>query len=453
MASRSITPRPLRTSNPSRRSILKKTGTVISGTALAAIAARAHAAEDNTIRFALIGCGGRGTGAAANALSTQGPTKLVAMADLFADRLDFSLQYLTEQFGKQIDVPPERRFLGFDSYRKAMDVLKSGDVVLLTTPPVFRPLHFEYAVGRGLNVFMEKSFAVDAPGIRRVLAEAEISKQKNLNVVGGLIWHHDKPRQAFVAKMRENAIGQLIFMRSYWLIPSLGLSARRPDEGELAHQIRNFGNFLWTGGGAYSERVIQNVDFCCWVKDALPIAAIGMGGRAARRVPDQVFDHYGIEYILADGSRYFVQARNMDGCYATFGDYFHGTSGSAGFLANAGARPRIYRSQIQTKENEIWRYAGDAPDPYHLEMDVLFDAIRNNRPVNEAERCANSGMVCIMGRMAVHGGQLVTWDAAMKSDLALAPDVDHMTWQTRPPVQPDETGHYPIPVPGKTKAM
>ncbi len=439
----------------SRRNFIVNSGKVVAGAALASsIAARSYAAEDNTIKIVLVGCGGRGTGAAANALSTKGPTKLWAMADAFDYRLESSFKSLADKYSKQVEVPPERKFVGFDAYRRAIDSLDKGDVVLLATPAAFRPLHFEYAVQKGINVFMEKSFAVDAPGVRRVLRAGEMAREKNLKVASGLMWRHDRPREEAIQRIHAGEIGDLVTLRTYRMHGPVGYRPKRPGENELAHQIANYNNFTWLNASFFVDWLIHNIDVCCWAKNALPVSAQGMGGRAARTEPDQMFDHYMVEYFFGDGSRLFAQGRHINKCWDIFSDFAHGTKGSAVIMENLAApKPRLYRNQAQTRENETWRYSGPPCDPYQVEHDLLFDAIRNNKPYNETERSAKACLVAIMGRMAAESGQMITWDEAFNSNLELAPGLDNYTWESRPPVEPDANGRYPIAVPGQAKVL
>ena len=434
-----------------RRAFLSQTGSLIAGAAVATpLASGVFAAEDNTIKVALIGCGGRGTGAAVNALTTKGPVKIYAMADLFEDRLASSHKNLSGQFSGKIDVPPDRRFLGFDGYRKAIDCLDKNDLVLLATPPAFRPLHFEYAVQKGVNIFAEKSFAVDPPGIRRNLRSNEIAKQKNLKVACGFMWRHDPPREEVIRRIHQGEIGDVHTLRTYRMHGAVGFSPKPAGMSELAHQIRNYNSFTWLNGGFYVDWLIHNIDVCCWAKNALPVSAQGMGGRQMRQEADQMFDHYMVEYMFPDGARLFAQARHINNCYEVFSDFAHGSKGSAVIMESLGAaNPRIYKGQLQTPENEQWRYRGPTPNPYQVEHDLFFDAIRENKSYNEMDRSARSNLATIMGRLAVYSGKMITYDEALASNREEAPGLDQMSWDSSAPVLPDAQGRYPLPQPGK----
>jgi myo-inositol 2-dehydrogenase / D-chiro-inositol 1-dehydrogenase len=440
-----------------RRDFLKTSGKAVAGAALATAVARpGYAAEDNTVKIALVGCGGRGTGAVANALATKGPTTLWAMADAFPHRLDASLGNISQPFAKQVEVPPERRFTGLDGFKAAIDCLGKGDLVILATPPAFRPIHLEYAVQKGVNVFMEKSFAVDAPGVRRVLRAGETAKQKNLKIASGLMWRHDKPREEVMQRIHDGEIGDLVMLRTYRMHGPVGYAPRQSGETELAHQIANYNSFTWLNASFFVDWLIHNIDVCCWAKNALPMTAQGMGGRCARTEPDQLFDHYMVEYAFADGARLFAQGRHVTKCWDIFSDFASGTKGSAVIMESlARANPRLYRNQQQTSENETWRYRGPAADPYQVEHDLLFDAIRSDKPYNEVERSANGCMAAIMGRMACESGQLLTWEEALNSTLELAPGLENCTLDSPPPqsATPGAGGRYPLAVPGQHKAV
>jgi myo-inositol 2-dehydrogenase / D-chiro-inositol 1-dehydrogenase len=433
-----------------RREFLKNSSKAVAGAALAGALARpGYAAENNTIKIALVGCGGRGTGAAVDALSTKGPTKLWAMADVFDQRLDNSLKNITQQFPKQVEVPAERRFVGFDGFKKAIDSLDAGDVVLLATPPAFRPIHFEYAVEKGRNVFMEKSFAVDAPGIRRVLKVGESAKQKNLKVAGGLMSRHSPPLEEAIKRIHDGAIGEVITAWAYREHGPVGLGGKAPGMKDLAYQIANYSCFTWLNGSFIVDWLIHNIDVCCWVKNTWPVSVQGQGGRQVREEADQLFDHYMAEYSFPDGTRLCAQGRHMTGCWEFFGDVIQGTIGSA-VLGEGIPDPRLYKGHQRTKENVIWQHTGAAPSAYRVEHELLFDAIRNDKPYNEAERCAKSCMTAIMGRMACESGKLITWDEAINSTIELAPGLENIVWDGKAPVEPDAQGRYPVAKPGQT---
>jgi predicted dehydrogenase len=437
----------------SRREFIRKTTGALAGIPLAgAIKAVANAAGQDTIKIALVGCGGRGTGAAVNALSTEGPTQLAAMADVFDFRIAGSLEKLSEKFAVRIDVPQERRFLGFDAYRKAVDAVAPGGVVILATPPVFRPIHLEYAVARGCHVFMEKSFAVDAPGIRRVLKAGEEASKKDLKIAGGLMSRHYKPLEEAVRRLHEGAIGPIITCWAYREHGPVGFKPRRSGMNELAHQIHNYSNFTWANGTFILDWLIHNIDVCCWCKDAWPVSAQGQGGRQVRSQPDQMYDHFAVEYTFADGTRLFAQGRHMDDCWRFFGDVIHGTKGSA-VLGEGIKIPRIYRGHRQEDADLVWKYEGPRCNPYQAEHDLLFEAIRKDKPYNETERCACAAMAGILGRMAAESGRMITWEEALSSDLELAPGLEKYTMDSEPPVKPDALGGYPVAMPGQARVL
>jgi myo-inositol 2-dehydrogenase / D-chiro-inositol 1-dehydrogenase len=440
-------------SSTSRRNFLKTSGAAISGAALLnAISARGYAAENNTIKVALVGCGGRGTGALANALSASGPTKLWAMADVFENRLQSSLQGIAKEFDKQMDVPKDRQFVGFDGYKKAIDSLDPGSVVLLATPPAFRPIHLEYAVQKGIHVFMEKSFAVDAPGIRRVLKAGEEAAKKNLKIAGGLMSRHYKPLEEAVEQIHNGAIGEVVSCGAYRVHDPVGFTPKTAGETELAHQIHNYSNFTWLNGSFLLDWLIHNIDVCCWVKNAWPVSAQGQGGRQVRKEPDQLFDHYSVEYWFPDGTKFTAQGRHLTGCWGFFGNVVQGAKGSA-ILGEGQPQPRLYKGWKQSPENVAWQYKGRPCNHYQNEHDLLFEAIRQDKPWNETERCAKAAMTGILGRMAAESGKMIDWDDAMASNLELAPGLDRITMDSPAPVTPDAQGRYPVAMPGETVVL
>ncbi len=450
----------------SRREFLKRSSGALVGAALAGgLAARSYAAEDNTIKIALIGCGGRGTGAASEALRTKGPTTLFAMADFFQNRLDSSRAHFEADFAKQTDVPPDRRFVGLDGFKKAIDAIAPGGVAVLATPPAFRPIHLEYAVAKGCHVFMEKSFAVDAPGIRRVLRAGEEAKKKNLKVAGGLMSRHSKPLEECIAQIHNGLIGEVITAWAYRVHGAVGFTPKSPGMSEMAHQIRNYSNFTWLNGSFILDWLIHNIDVCCWVKDSWPVSAQGQGGRQVRDVPnpvpDQLFDHFAVEYSFADGTRMFAQGRHQTDTWGFFGDVIHGAKGSA-VLGEGQPDPRIYKGHkppatwkafAQASEVPIWKYQGPGCNQYQVEHDLLFDAIRQDKPYNETQRCAKSAMTAILGRMAAESGKEITYDEALASNIELAPGLENCTMDSPAPVMPDAQGKYPVAMPGFTKVI
>lgn len=435
-----------------RREFLKTSGAAIAGAALAGTLARpGYTAENNTIKIALIGCGGRGTGAAAQALSTSGPTRLWAIADVFENRLQSSLSGIKPGHEKQIDVPPERQFIGLDAFKKAIDSLAPGDVVLLATPPAFRHIHFAYAIEKGMHVFMEKSFAVDAPGIRRVLETGALATKKNLKVATGLMSRHYLPLEEAIQRIHDGQIGEIITEWAYRMHGPVGLAPKQSSTSELAHQIANYCNFTWLNGSFMVDWMIHNIDVCCWAKNEWPVSVQGMGGRQVRQEPDQLFDHYAAEYTFADGTRLMAQARHMNNCWDFFGDVVQGTNGCA-VLGEGQPNPRLFKGHQPTSTNLAWSYKGAPCDHYQREHDLLFEAVRNDKPYNETERSAKSCLTAIMGRMACESGKQITWEEALASNVELAPGLENYTWNSNPPAMPDSTGKYAIAIPGQTKA-
>jgi len=438
-----------------RRTFLKTTGTVAAASTLAGVAVpRVHAAEDNTIKLALVGCGGRGTGAVGNALATTGgPVKLVAMADLFEHRLKGSLARLSKGNADKIDVPPERQFLGFDAYKKAIDCLGPGDVVLLTTHAAFRPMMFQHAVEKGVNVFAEKSFATDGPNTRRWLAAAEASEKKNLKVGVGFMWRHSKAREEVIQRMHDGAIGDVHTLRIYRVHGPVHCPKRPADANEIQFQIQHPNSFTWVSSGFFIDWHCHNVDVACWAKGAWPVSAQGMGGRCYEAAGNQ-FDHYTVEYTFDDGAKLFAFSRHMNGCWGTYSDYAHGSNGSAVLMTNL-SRPntRIYKSQNMVPEELVWQFEGREANPYVVEWQLLLDAIRNDTPHNEARRAGEAEVAAIMGRAATHTGQVVTWDQALNSEFQFIEDIDNMSFDREAPIHEGRDGIYPCPQPGITKEI
>ena len=445
------------TPSTSRRSFLTTTGQVAAVSALAGVTIPSvHAAEDNTIRVALIGCGGRGTGAAANALSTQGgPIKLVAMGDVFKDKLDDSYDQLKEKHEKKLDLPADRKFVGYDAYKKAMDCLKPGDVVIMATPPAFRWLHFGYAIEKGLHTFMEKPVTVDGPTTVKMIALGEEAKKKNLKVGVGLMCRHCEAREELYKRIKDGQIGDIVMLRAYRQTGPVGtaLTPPRPANiSELDYQIRKFHGFLWASGGCFSDFLIHNIDECCWMKDAWPVKAQGSGGRHYRGdYIDQNFDSYSVEYSFDDGAKMFLEGRNVPGCNQEFASYIHGTKGSAVISSNSHtpAKCRIFKGQKFAKSEQTWAFPQPELNPYQLEWDHLINAIRKDKLYNEVKRGAEASLVTSMGRMACHTGQVITFEDMLACKHEFAPDLAKLSATSPAPLLVDKTtGRYPIPQPG-----
>ncbi len=440
----------------SRRDFVKTSAAVVGGLMASQFPLKASAfyAGDDAIRVGLVGCGGRGTGAALQALNTAQNVQLVAVADAFRDRLDESLENLVnpdhaeasgaspERIQARIDVPEERKFVGFDAYK---DVIPLVDVVILATPPGFRPYHFEAAVAAGKQVFMEKPVATDAPGVRRVLAAAEQARAKKLNVVVGLQRHYQTIYREWVRRIHEGAIGDVILGRVYWNSEGVWVRERQPEQTEMEYQMRNWYYFNWLCGDHIVEQHIHNIDVANWVKQGHPVRAQGQGGRLVRTGSDhgQIYDHHFVEFEYADGSRTLSQCRHMPECMNRVSEAFHGTRGTApepGVLLDAAGNVLM---KHRDKED---------PNPYQVEHDELFAAIAAGAyQYADAEQGAVATMTAILGRMATYSGRVVEWDEALQSNLSLMPE--RFAWDADPPVLPDAHGHYPVPMPGGAKAL
>jgi predicted dehydrogenase len=443
--------------NTSRRRFLKNTGRLAATSAfMAGIAPRIYAAGNNTINLALVGCGGRGSGAVGNALSSKtGPTKLIAMADVFEDRLSRSHKALSNQFGERIDVPPDRQFIGFDAYRKAIDCLRPGDVMIQATHSAFRPTHVEYAVKKGVNVFMEKSFAPDPGGTKRIIRLGEEAEKKNLKIACGLMCRHSSARQALIQKIRDGAMGDIQLIRAYRMDPGARLGPFKGGQSELLWQIRRPYFFLWVSSAWFIEMMIHQVDECCWIKDAWPVEAHGLGGREPKSNDcSQNLHTYSIEYTFPDGTKALVNSRAMQNCYNDFATFVHGTKCGAQFSGNVHAPTvHIYKDQRVDKNNIVWQPEREKVSPYQVEWDVLLNAIRQDKPHNEVRRAAFTNLASIMGRAAVHAQKIITWEEIIASDFMFCSNVAELTKDSPAPVQADENGCYPVPVPGSWKEI
>lgn len=405
--------------------------------------AMVNVANDKKLKIALIGCGGRGTGAASQALQADPNVELVAMADAFDDRLQGSLINLQKEFPgtKRVNVPKKNQFVGFDGAEKAMDL---ADVIILATPPGFRPQHFEYAVNTGKHVFMEKPVATDVPGVRKVLAAAKVAKDKKLNVVVGLQRHYQDNYLIGLKHIKDNKIGKIVSGQVYWNSSGVWVRERQPGQSELEYQMRNWYYFNWLCGDHILEQHIHNIDVANWFIGEYPISAQGMGGRQVRTGKDhgEIFDHHFVEYTYPSGAVIASQCRHMPETMSRVAETFQGSKGT---IETFGDNTFIK----DLNGGEIFTHRGkDDPNPYQVEHDKLFKSIRNKEVISDAENGAMSTMSAIIGRMATYSGKVIDWDEAMGSNIDLAPD--NLTWDSPAPVQPNADGYYNIPIPGKT---
>jgi predicted dehydrogenase len=428
----------------SRRSFVQKTALVTGGlmSAPMGVSGMANVFNEKKLKLALVGCGGRGTGAAVQALNADENVELVAMADAFSDRLEKSLKSIQKNFDgeKKINVKQKNRFTGFDAYIKAIDL---ADVVILTTPPGFRPYHFEYAIKNDKHVFMEKPLATDPAGVRKVLEMARVAKEKKLNVVVGLQRHYQKRYVDLLAKVRDGAIGKITGGQVYWNNDGVWVNRRQTGQTELEYQMRNWYYFNWLCGDHILEQHIHNIDVANWFLDDYPVSAQGMGGRQVRTGKDhgEIYDHHFVEFTYASGAVIASQCRHIPNCMRRVDEIFQGTNGSL----------EIGQGKIKDLGgNVVFQYSGRRdPNPYQVEHDKLFASIRNGNVISDTENGAKSTLTAILGRMATYSGQVITFDQAMNSDLQLMPE--SMDWSSTPPVMPDANGNYDIPMPGKTK--
>ncbi|MBN2021556.1 MAG: Gfo/Idh/MocA family oxidoreductase [Pirellulales bacterium] len=438
------------TGKPSRRDFLKTSAVAALGASTLNIARMAHAQGSDTFKIALVGCGGRGTGAAYQALQAQGPggkfnVKLVAMADAFRDRLDTCHKSLMreEACRDKIDVPEDRKFSGLDAHKRAMET--DADVVLLCSPPGFRPGQYEAAVAAGKHVFMEKPLATDGPGVRRILAANEEAKKKNLAVVVGFHMRHEANRREVTKLLQDGAIGDVHTLRAYYNCSGVWHHTRQPGENEMQYQVRNWYYFTWLSGDHIAEQHVHDLDICNWIKQAHPIQANGMGGRQVRIGPDygEIFDHHAVEFTYPDGAKLLSFCRHIPNCWESFSQHAHGARGTAELIGHG--RMTLL---VDGQKRRRWERGEDG---HQTEHNHLFSAIAAGEPLNETESAAHSSMTAILGRMATYSGKIVTWDDGLNSQLDLSPTGEG--WDAQPRPKPGPDGCYPCAVPGVTKAF
>jgi predicted dehydrogenase len=462
-----LTPKlhPLDAAAKSRRDFLGATG---AAAALSALSTRlvaeeaksaVHAGGGEEIRIALVGCGGRGSGAALDALSVPGANlKLVAMADIFRDRIDIKRKALAEQFRERVEVPEDRCFVGMNAYKQAVDCLRPGDIAIFATPPAFRAPHFAYAIEKGVHTFMEKPVSIDGPSTKRIIELAAKADAKKLKVGVGLMCRHSEARQELFDRLQNGEAGDLITFRGYreqGPVMPMDLYPGPPEGmSELFWQARRFHNFLWASGGVFSDFYVHHIDEACWMKNAWPVKAEATGGRHFRgKLDDQNFDTYGVEWTFADGTKFFYSGRTMANCNQKFGLFGQGSKGAFTISASghSPAKSTIYKSQRMEKDNILWTAAQPEKNPYRVEWEHLVAAILADTPYNEAKRGAEASLVTAMGRFAAHTGRVVTYDEMLNSPDDLTAGVDSLTDSSPAILAKNADGTYPVPMPGRYK--
>jgi predicted dehydrogenase len=414
----------------SRRDFLKTSAAIT--TALAAPAILPGnlfaGANSDTLLVGLIGCGGRGSGAADQALKADQNVVLTALGDAFPEPLQDSLKNLKGKHPEKVKVTPDKCFVGLDAFQKVID---SGvDVVLLASPPGFRPVHLEAAVKAGKHVFCEKPVATDAPGVRSVLASTKLAKEKNLSLVAGLCWRYDGARREFYKRIHDGAIGEIRALYATYYTgpvkPMPAASGRPAGMGDLEWQMRNWYNFVWLSGDGLVEQAVHSVDKIAWaMKDQPPLKAIAVGGRQTPNHQGNIYDHMFIAYEYPDDVRAFMGQRQISNCANDNSDYLMGSDGFAKIPA--------WQAPV-IRAREAWRYRGPKTDMYQQEHDELFASIRSGKPINDGVWMSQSTMMGIMGRMAAYTGQEISWEDALNSKETLVPD--KLDWKMKLDIAP-----------------
>jgi predicted dehydrogenase len=450
-------------SQTTRREFIKTTGALAAASALTGVAVpHVHAAGGDLIQVALIGAGGRGSGAAQNALSVKrGPVKVVAVADVFSERLQKTVEVLQRKYPEQTELPQDRQFIGFDAYKNAMDCLKPGDIAIFATPPAFRWVHFTYAIEKGLNVFMEKPLTADGPTSQRMFKLAEEASAKNLKVGVGLMSRHSRALQELANRVHDGEIGEIVLQRGYRMHGPGGYFSSLPkpaDISDLLYQVQRFHSFIWASGGCFSDFYIHVIDHLGWMKNAWPVKAQALGGREYKLSPegipyvDQNFDVYSVEYTYADGTKFYFDGRTIAGCQQIYSSYLHGTKGMgiASKSGDCGMPSSLYRGQSPMPQNMIWEseVSEEEKNPYQNEWNDLMVAIREDMPYNEVKRGVEASLVTSMGRMAAHTGREITFEEMLNCRHEMAPGLDKLTMDSPAPLLPDANGRYPVPQPG-----
>jgi len=410
-----------------RRAFIRTTGAAVIGSTLAfnlGFPGYAFAENKNTLKVGLIGCGGRGTGAAIQALSADPDVVITAMGDVFADRLEEAYTAINEVFPKKLKVNKNKKFVGFDAYKKVIE--SDVDVVILTTPPSFRPDHLLLAVQSGKHIFCEKPVAVDAPGVRKVIQAAKLAKEKKLSLVSGFTFRFDLPKRALFSKVLDGEIGKVMTVSSTRNGGELWYKPREAGWTDMEYQMRNWYYYNWLSGDYIVEMTVHSLDMMTWAMgNRMPVRATGTGGRQVRvdEKYGNIYDHFAIEYEYADGARGFSFSRQQPGCSSRNSVEIAGTEGNAMINLGSGLH------EITGKNN--WQYKGEKNNPYQTQHDELFASIRNGKPMNEGDMMANSTMLAIMSRMVAYSGQTLSWEDALNSNQVLGPSIDEFAWDLK----------------------
>jgi len=430
--------------NIKRRSFLKNSSILTGSLVLPSFSFKKQKQLDKKLKISVVGCGGRGTGAAVQALRADKNVELVALCDAFEDRLERSLNAIIDELDGEMDikVKDKNKFVGFDGYKKAIDL---ADVVILATPPGFRPQHFEYAVNKSKHIFMEKPVATDAAGVRRILESAKLVKEKKLNVVVGLQRRYQLSYLDILKQVRRGVAGKIISGTVKWNGHGVWVRKREPQQSELEYQMRNWYYFNWLCGDHIVEQHIHNLDVANWFLDEHPISAQGMGGREVRKGIDhgEIFDHHYVEFKYPSGAVIHSQCRHQPGTLRKVNEVLVGTKGVINLRNGGVVTINDHNGNLLHKydpKNDI--------SPYQIEHNKLFKSIRSGGQIDDTEYGATATMTAIMGRMATYSGKLIEWESAMNADEKLVPD--NLSWGSTAPVLPDNEGKYKVPVPGKS---
>ena len=430
--------------NIKRRSFLKNSSILTGSLVLPSFSFKKQKQLDKKLKISVVGCGGRGTGAAVQALRADKNVELVALCDAFEDRLERSLNAIIDELDGEVDikVKDKNKFVGFDGYKKAIDL---ADVVILATPPGFRPQHFEYAVNKSKHIFMEKPVATDAAGVRRILESAKLVKEKKLNVVVGLQRRYQLSYLDILKQVRRGVAGKIISGTVKWNGHGVWVRKREPQQSELEYQMRNWYYFNWLCGDHIVEQHIHNLDVANWFLDEHPISAQGMGGREVRKGIDhgEIFDHHYVEFKYPSGAVIHSQCRHQPGTLRKVNEVLVGTKGVINLRNGGVVTINDHNGNLLHKydpKNDI--------SPYQIEHNKLFKSIRSGGQIDDTEYGATATMTAIMGRMATYSGKLIEWESAMNADEKLVPD--NLSWGSTAPVLPDNQGKYKVPIPGKS---